>query len=156
MDHIEPHSTVLVLNSDYNPINITTWKRAVLLLVKQKAHIISSKVIRLVHYIKLPYSRLMANHPTRALIYKRDDYTCGYCGAKEGLTLDHIIPQSKGGQDTWENLVTCCLKCNLKKGDKMLSETNMKLNVVPRAPYNKMTLTLKKSGVKQWIDYCYG
>ena len=156
MTHIEPNSAVLVLNSDYNPINITTWKRAVLLLVKNKAHIISSKVIRLVHYIKLPYSRLMANHPTRPLIYKRDDYTCGYCGAKEGLTLDHVIPQSKGGQDTWENLVTCCLKCNLKKGDKMLKESGMKLNIVPRAPYNKMTLTLKKSGVKQWVDYCYG
>lgn len=156
MDYIEPNSTVLVLNSDYNPINITTWKRAVLLLVKQKAHVISSKVIRLVHYIKLPYSRLMANHPTRALIYKRDDYTCGYCGAKENLTLDHILPSSKGGEDTWENLVTCCLKCNLKKGDKLLKETNLTLHIKPKAPYNKMTLTLKKSGVKQWTDYCYG
>jgi 5-methylcytosine-specific restriction endonuclease McrA len=156
MDYIEPNSNVLVLNSDYNPINITTWKRAVLLLVKQKAHIISSKVIRLVHYIRLPYSRLMANHPTRALIYKRDDYTCGYCGAKENLTIDHVHPSSKGGQDTWENMVTCCLKCNLKKGDKLLTETNLKLRITPRAPYNKLSLTINTSGIKQWTDYVYG
>lgn len=156
MDYIEPHSAVLVLNSDYNPINLTTWKRAVLLLVKHKAHVISSKVIRLVHYVRLPYSRLMANHPTRPLIYKRDNYTCAYCDAKENLTIDHVHPSSKGGEDTWDNLVACCLKCNLKKGDKLLKETNMSLRVTPKAPYNKLSLTINTSGVQQWIQYVYG
>lgn len=152
---ITPNSNVLVLNADYNPVNITSWRRAVLLLVKQKAHIISKQVIRLAHYVKLPYSRLMANHPTRALIYKRDDYTCGYCGAKENLTIDHVIPSSRGGEDTWENMVSCCLPCNLRKADRTPKEANMVLHIHPKAPYNKMSLTITKSGVNEWKEYVY-
>lgn len=155
MFDIETNTNILVLNADYNPINITSWKRAILLLVKEKAQLISANVIRLVHYIRLPYSRLMANHPTRVLIYKRDDYTCGYCGVKENLTIDHIIPSSKGGEDSWENMVTCCSSCNLKKGDRLLKETSMKLKVNPKAPFNKMHLTLLTSNNSEWKTYCY-
>ena len=112
---IKLNSSILVLNSDYNPINICNARRAIVLLIKDKAHMVTEKVIRLIEYIRVPYSRLMRNHPTRNLIYKRDGYSCAYCGAKERLTIDHIHPTSRGGEDTWENLVTACCKCNSMK-----------------------------------------
>ena len=152
---IKLNSSILVLNSDYNPINICNARRAIILLLKQKAHLITEKVIRLVEYIRVPHHRLMANNPTRNLIYKRDAYTCAYCGAKEHLTLDHIQPASRGGQDTWENLVTACNSCNTRKGNRTPQEANMVLCVTPKAPYNKMHLTINTSNVKDWKEYVY-
>lgn len=152
---IQLSSSILVLNSDYSPINICNARRAIVLLLKRKAHMITEKVIRLVEYIRLPHKKLTENKPTRNLIYKRDNYTCGYCGAKEGLTIDHIIPSSRGGKDTWENLVTACNKCNTLKGNKTLQEANMTLHVVPRAPYNKLHLTINTSNVTEWKEYVY-
>ena len=72
---------ILVLNSDYSPINICDGRRAIVLLLKEKAHMITEKVIRLLNYIRLPYKKLMENRPTRSLIMKRDGYKCLYCGA---------------------------------------------------------------------------
>lgn len=152
---IKLNSSILVLNSDYNPINICNARRAIILLLKQRAHLITEKVIRLVEYIRIPHHRLMANNPTRNLIYKRDAYTCAYCGAKEHLTLDHIQPASRGGQDTWENLVTACNSCNTRKGNRTPHEANMVLCVTPKAPYNKMHLTINTSNVKDWKEYVY-
>lgn len=152
---IQLSSSILVLNSDYSPINICNARRAIVLLLKRKAHMITEKVIRLVEYIRLPHKKLTENKPTRNLIYKRDNYTCGYCGAKEGLTIDHIIPSSRGGKDTWENLVTACNKCNTLKGNKTPQEANMTLHVVPRAPYNKLHLTINTSNVTEWKEYVY-
>jgi 5-methylcytosine-specific restriction endonuclease McrA len=125
MESIEPYSTILVLNSSYEPLHFTNWKRAIVLLFKDKARLITKHVIRLVSYVKIPFNLGKDSYPTRALIYKRDDHECQYCGSKKDLTIDHVIPRSRGGQDTWENLVACCTKCNLKKGNHFLSETNM-------------------------------
>ena len=72
---IQPNTTVLVLNSSYEPINITNWKRAVVLLLKEKAQVLSNRVIRLLNYVKLPLSRIVACKPSRAMIYKRDNNT---------------------------------------------------------------------------------
>lgn len=155
MDFVEPHSTILVLNSSYEPIHFTNWKRAVVLLFKEKAKLISKRIIRLVNYVKLPFSYNRSSYPTRALIYKRDDHECQYCGSKENLTIDHVIPKSKGGQDTWENLVACCGFCNLKKGNKLLKETNMILRKIPSAPLNKVVLDLQKSKVQDWKEYIF-
>lgn len=152
---IKLNSSVLVLNSDYNPINICNARRAIVLLIKHKAYMVTEKVIRLIEYIRLPHRRLMANHPTRNLIYKRDGYTCAYCGAKERLTIDHIHPSSRGGEDTWENLVTACCKCNSLKGNRTPQESNMILRVIPKAPYNKLHLTINTSNVKDWKEYVY-
>jgi 5-methylcytosine-specific restriction endonuclease McrA len=156
MELVEPHSTILVLNSSYEPLHFTNWKRAVVLLFKEKARLISKRVIRLVNYVKIPFKHGKDAYPTRSLIYKRDDHECQYCGTTKDLTLDHVIPRSKGGQDTWENLVTCCIKCNLKKGDKLLSETNMTLKKTPEAPFNRVYLDLQKSRVSEWVDYVIG
>lgn len=156
MELVEPHSTILVLNSSYEPLHFTNWKRAIVLLFKQKARLITKRVIRLVNYVRIPYHLAKSAYPTRASIYKRDDHECQYCGSEKDLTLDHVIPRSKGGQDTWDNLVTCCSKCNLKKGNKLLSESNMILRKTPSAPFNKVHLDVQKSGVSEWKEYVMG
>lgn len=156
MESVEPNSTVLVLNSSYEPLHFTNGKRAIILLFKEKAKLITKRVIRLVSYVRIPFRVGMNSYPTRALIYKRDDHECQYCGSKKDLTIDHVIPRSKGGRDTWENLVACCTKCNLKKGNQLLSETSMILKRKPFAPLNRVHLDLKKSKVSEWKDYVIG
>jgi hypothetical protein len=153
---VEPNQTILILNSDYSPLHFTNWKRAIVLLFKDKARLITKRVIRLVSYVKIPFNRGKDSYPTRALIYKRDDHECQYCGSKKDLTIDHVIPRSRGGQDTWENLVACCTKCNLKKGNHFLSETNMILKKNPEAPFNRVYLDLQKSRVSEWKEYVIG
>ena len=153
--NIPINNSVLVLNSDYSPINICDGRRAIVLLLKQKAHFITDKVIRLLDYIRLPYKKLMENRPTRNLIMKRDGYKCLYCGATENLTLDHIMPQSRGGENSWENLVTCCGSCNVKKGNRTPEEAKMPLLKEVKRPYNKLHLTINTSNVSDWKDFCY-
>ena len=156
MESVEPNSTVLVLNSSYEPLHFTNWKRAVILLFKEKAKLITKRVIRLVSYVRIPFNIGGNTFPTRNLVYKRDDHECQYCGSKKDLTIDHVIPRSRGGQDTWENLVACCIKCNIKKGNKLLSETTMVLKKKPTAPLNRVYLDLQKSKVSEWKEYVIG
>ena len=89
------------------------------------------------------------------MIYKRDGYTCQYCGAKTRLTIDHVIPRCRGGGDTWENLVVACSSCNTKKGNTLLEQTGMKLVRQPRAPYNKIQFALNKTNVPEWEVYSF-
>lgn len=158
---IEPYKPVLCLNSDYNPIHITSWRRARILVIKNRAQLLSRGVIRLLNYIRLPFSRLMANKPTRNALFKRDNYECQYCGYKAGtdggnkLTIDHIHPKSLGGGDSWENWTTACLSCNLKKGNKSVKESNMVLRSKPTTPLNKLTLVISKSNNSEWKQYLY-
>jgi len=156
MEYIEPYTTILVLNSSYEPIQFTNWKRAVVLCFKQKAKVISKRIIRLINYVKIPFTSQSYHYPTRNLIYKRDDYECQYCGSRQNLTIDHVIPKSKGGEDTWNNLVACCAKCNVKKGDKLLKELDMSLKKDPKAPFSKVMLDLEKSKVTEWKEFVYG
>ncbi len=128
---------VLVLNASYEPINICGARRALVLVLKgiarteeehglmlhaQRSRIAMPSVIRLLEYRRIP-------HQTRALSRKnillRDRNTCQYCGEAlppSELTLDHVVPRSRGGSSTWENLVACCHACNRHKGNRMLSE----------------------------------
>ena len=152
---IEPNQTILVLNASFEPLQFTNWRRAVVLLMKNKAKALSGRVIRLINYIKLPYAKISQNRPSRTMIYKRDGHKCQYCGSTKNLTIDHIIPRSRGGEDTWENLVVACMPCNTRKGDKFLDETNMTLNTIPRKPFNKMLFSLDRSNVPEWKEYCY-
>jgi len=152
---IQPNRTILVLNATYEPINFCNWKRAIVLLMKQKAQFLSKTVIRLVNYIRLPYTLMMEHKPSRAMIYKRDGNKCQYCGSTKNLTIDHVIPRSKGGDDTWQNLVTACTKCNTRKGSKLLEEIDMKLVRKPSAPLNKISLSLDHTKNPEWKEYCY-
>lgn len=130
-------STILLLNSTYEPLHMTNWKRATILVLKNKAHVVSSRTIRLKNYVKVPVAKMAAGKPTRALILKRDNHTCQYCeytGPK--LTLDHVLPKSRGGGDTWQNLVTSCLECNNCKDNRTPEEWAEALKAVfeKRAP----------------------
>jgi 5-methylcytosine-specific restriction endonuclease McrA len=75
-----------------------------------------------------------AMRPTRQAIFRRDNHTCQYCGSKQNLTLDHVHPRSRGGKDTWENLVTACVTCNNRKGDRRADELGMSLARTPKPP----------------------
>jgi hypothetical protein len=137
---------VLVLNSDYSPLNVTTVIRGFNLVNKGKAEILKSGekpisagslsfarplIIRLLVYVKYRVKNLKVN---RARIYKRDGHKCVYCGANKNLTIDHVLPKSRGGTNRWTNLVTCCGTCNRKKGDRTPYEANMTLSVKPYEP----------------------
>ena len=152
---IQPGRSVLVLNSSYEPLNITSWKRAIVLLLKEKAQILSTQVIRLLDYVKVPLSKIMSHRPSKTMIYKRDNNSCQYCGSIYNLTIDHVIPKCRGGQDTWENLVVACCSCNTKKGNMLLDQTGMKLRKKPKAPLNKIQFVLNNSNIQEWKSYTY-
>jgi|TARA_B100000073_G_C23426250_1_gene449298 hypothetical protein len=146
---------ILVLNASYEPINITSWKRAFVLLLKEKAQVVSHKVIRLLNFIRIPFNKMMRAKPGRNAIYVRDGHKCQYCGATRRLTIDHVIPKSKGGTDDWENLVVACSSCNIKKGDKMLEQSGLKLSRKPARPRTHLDLTISQTKCEEWREYCY-
>lgn len=138
---------VLVLNSDYEPLNVCNVRRAIALVHLGKADVLHSSerqirtfcgdvpspsVLKLRHHVRRPLPELRLS---RRSVFARDDYQCQYCGLSgRELTIDHVIPKRLGGRSSWENLVTCCRKCNAKKGDKLLPQTGMKLKKEPRRP----------------------
>ena len=152
---IQPNTTVLVLNSSYEPINVTSWRRAIVLLLKEKAQVLSNRVIRLLSYIKLPVSRITSHRPSKSMIYKRDENKCQYCGSTRHLTIDHVIPKSMGGDDSWFNLTLACSQCNTKKGDKLLEYSGMKLLRQPKAPISRIEFVLLENNVEEWNEYFY-
>jgi CRISPR/Cas system Type II protein with McrA/HNH and RuvC-like nuclease domain len=153
---------VLVLNYDYTPLNITTMRRGFVLVDKGKAEIIKSDdnpivggyktyirpvIIRLLHYIKHKVRHI---RPNRVRIYKRDNNECVYCGSSKQLTLDHVIPKSRGGGNDWNNLVTCCFSCNLRKGNRTPDEAKMVMRTKPHTP---TILTENSLLNKLWEEY---
>ena len=155
VDLIIPHKETLVLNSDFNPITFASWRRSVVLIIKGKAKVVSPRVIRLVNYIRLPPAKLLAGKPSKKAILKRDHHTCQYCGSFKSLTVDHIIPTSKGGKDVWANLVAACRSCNERKGDLTLKESGMILYSKPQPPFNRVSLIIKTSNVTEWKTYLW-
>lgn len=158
---------VLVLNSTYGPINITSWRRAMVLMYKGKANgieyngsMINGKyrlpeVIKLSRYVPLPFMEIVLS---RKNIYLRDNHTCQYCGKNGGnMTLDHIIPKSRGGRETWDNMVVCCARCNNRKGDQTVEGAGMKLMTVPYRPPSSLYLHMTRlTDVPQsWFDYFF-
>lgn len=141
---------VLVLNATYEPLNVVSVKRAVVLVLKEKAEIVEAAkaelrseklslplplVIRLVTYVRVP--RRIRLPLSRKTIFARDHYTCQYCGRqlpKSELTLDHVIPRNRGGETTWDNVVTACKVCNQKKGARTPQEAGMRLLSKPVRP----------------------
>lgn len=140
-------SSVLVLNQNYEPLNVCNARRALLLVHGGKAEVLEHRpgliraptrsfrrpsVIRLVYLIKRPRPRVRL---TRREIFIRDQFCCQYCGLKtRELTLDHIVPRHRGGQHTWDNLVSACRTCNHKKGGKLLAESHLVLRRQPFEP----------------------
>ncbi len=164
-------SQVLVLNASYEPLNITTWQRATVLTIKGKAETLEEDsnhnirkdiklptVIRLRYFIQVPYRELTLN---RKNLIQRDNYSCQYCGYKgEKLTIDHIIPKSRGGEDKWENVTTACISCNIEKGNRTPKEANMKLKNIPHKPLNTLNFEANKQinlgNHAEWKKYVIG
>ncbi len=139
---------MLVLNATYEPIHVCTVRRAVVLLLKQKAEVVEETgrllhsaaatvtrpaVIRLVSYVKIPRDP-HRRKITRRAVFARDDWTCQYCGSRTQLTVDHVVPRSKGGGSTWDNIVAACAPCNRRKGDSLPRQVGMTLARSPRTP----------------------
>ncbi|NET35918.1 MAG: HNH endonuclease [Cyanothece sp. SIO1E1] len=163
-------SKVLVLNASYEPLNITSWRRAIVLLIKGKAEQVEHNgkfiyaqmplptVIRLRQYVRVPYKEIPL---TRRNLLHRDNHACQYCGySGETLTLDHVVPRSRGGGDSWENMVAACVRCNVKKGNRTPQEARMALKNPPRRPYSSLYFEVTKqvrSGMHQeWRKYVIG
>jgi len=139
---------VLVLNATYEPINVCTVRRAVVLLLKAKAEMLERAtwdlhsesttmprpmVIRLVTYVPVPRDT-HKRRITRRAVFARDGWTCQYCGSRSNLTVDHVIPRSKGGPSSWENIVASCAPCNRRKGDHLPRQVGMHPRTKPRTP----------------------
>lgn len=152
---------VLLLDCKEEPLHLTTWRRALVLLLKGKAECLEKldnidnfikiddtyipKVIRLKYEMAIPHTELPFS---RENILKRDNYTCQYCGKKlsgNELTLDHVYPKSRLGPDSWENIVACCKYCNQYKANRTPKEAGMKLQKRPERPKDSKIFELTKN-----------
>lgn len=160
---------VLVLNGDYTPLNVTSTRRGFNLVFKGKAEIIHSDednplrsevkdykrptIIRLLRYIYLPFKKVKLN---RHSVYRRDNHKCIYCGSPNNLTLDHVLPKSRGGKNTWKNLVACCFNCNTEKGDKTPEEAGMTMTHKPYVPtYMEFIERMCGKINEEWKSYLF-
>jgi 5-methylcytosine-specific restriction endonuclease McrA len=159
---------VLVLNATYEPINVCTVRRAVVLLLKEKAEVIEHAdwqlhsastslqrpvVIRLVTYVRIPRDT-HRRKITRRAVFARDEWTCQYCGSRSNLTVDHVIPKSKGGASSWDNIVASCAPCNRRKGDALPRQVGMKLHRQPRTPKPTVFIHVASPTIPAaWLQY---
>lgn len=137
---------VLVLNASHEPLSVVSDRRALVLVIRGKAIPIEHRdqvwrserasmqapsVVRLTAFVHLPYQR---NVPvSRRAVFGRDQNRCQYC-AGPAESIDHVLPKSRGGQHTWDNVVACCRRCNVRKGSRLPSEAGLTLASVPTAP----------------------
>jgi 5-methylcytosine-specific restriction endonuclease McrA len=158
---------VLVLNATYEPINVCTLQRAIVLVLKNKAEVvergarrlrtatsafIEPLVIRLVYYVRVP--RFQARRISRRAVFARDGHSCQYCGSGSRLTVDHVVPKSRGGNSSWENVVTACAPCNTRKGDRLPAEIDMHPRSKPRAPTpNELIAVATQRRPASWDAY---
>ena len=159
---------VLVLNASFEPLNVCSLRRAHVLVHKGKAEVVEEldrplcsatarfpwpHVIRLLSYVRVP--RIVQRKISRRALFARDGWRCVYCGTSGGrLTLDHVIPRSRGGDSTWENVVTSCSPCNLRKGNRLLHEVAMVLSTHPRQPAPVLFISLAAPKIPQtWEQY---
>lgn len=157
----------LVLNAGYEPLTVVSFKRAMVLVMNEKASVIEHVqgdpvltgrrayerpvVILLTRYVRVPSSRRVP--VTRRGVLRRDDHLCGYCG-RTASTIDHVVPRSRGGADSWENLVACCLTCNNVKSDRTPQEMGWALRMTPRPPHGTAwTLRGAERGDPRWEPY---
>jgi 5-methylcytosine-specific restriction endonuclease McrA len=157
----------LVLNQDFRPISVCSIQRAFVLVFMKKVEMVTPfngnkfhtvdnefsipAVVRLQQYINVPYRGVELS---RLNIFKRDNHACQYCGSDKDLSIDHVLPRSRGGGSSWKNLVAACKPCNSRKGDETPEEANMPLSQPPFKPSYLMFLR-DFSGFKyeEWKPY---
>jgi 5-methylcytosine-specific restriction endonuclease McrA len=165
----------LLLNATYEPLKVVHWQKAITLWCQGKVEVVSvydrevhsvsvsfklPSVIRLLRYIRI--KRRFDYVPfSRANIYARDNHRCQYCGRSFqtcDLTFDHVVPVAHGGRKDWENIVTCCVGCNRRKGGRTPAEAGMRLIAHPRrpdsAPAVRITIGIRQAP-ESWRDYLY-
>ena len=157
----------LVLNAGYEPLAVVSFKRALMLVMVGKAVVIASdddnpvytasgqwdrpSVILLRRYVRVPSGRAVP--VSRRGVLRRDNQRCGYC-LSSATTIDHIMPRSRGGRDSWENLVACCLRCNNIKGDRTPQEMGWTLRTIPRPPHGTAWLVRGiERALPQWEEF---
>ena len=159
---------MLVLNATYEPINVCTVRRAAVLMLKEKAELLERAgrdlhsdhctlpvpaVIRLVRFVRVPRDT-HRRKITRRAVFARDEWTCQYCGAGTNLTVDHVIPRSKGGDSTWENIVASCAPCNRRKGDHLPTVVDMHPRRPPRMPSPQVFIRVASPRIPaSWQQY---
>jgi len=160
---------VLLLNATYEPLTTLSLRRAICLVLREKAEIVHNdasgatlhsatmavnipSVIRLRRYVRIPYRQRVPL--TRAALMRRDNYRCVYCG-RRAETIDHVIPRSRGGKHLWENCVASCMTCNHRKADKYLEELGWTLPIVPAVPRGAhwRLIGIVQDGDPQWAAY---
>jgi 5-methylcytosine-specific restriction endonuclease McrA len=166
------NAAVLVLNQNYEPLNVCDIRRAFRLLGASKAELLAKNhqvirtptieipapsVIRLQYHVKRPQPRVKLS---RREVFSRDRHTCQYCGKQtHDLTLDHVVPRHRGGVHTWENLVAACKACNHRKGGKLIEEAHLRLLRPPFEPrcdvYTLFTPYLSDPRNDAWRDYLF-
>jgi 5-methylcytosine-specific restriction endonuclease McrA len=156
----------LVLNASYEPLSVVTARRALVLVLSERAVLVHGtgqdlhsatacfpepSVVRLVHYVRVPHQTRVA--VTRRAVFVRDGHRCQYCGA-QAENIDHIVPRSRGGMHCWENVVACCRRCNTRKEDRLLEETGFRLARQPKAPRSRLWLLAAAGDVREeWLSY---
>lgn len=162
--------SVLMLNQNYEPLTVCSARRAMVLLFQGKAELIEQanglkirtvrthydlpSVVRLWRYRRVPYRRIML---TRKNVITRDGHRCQYCGITKGpMTVDHLIPRTQGGNDSWENMVCACTKCNNRKSDRTPERAGMSLSRKPVRP-SYITFIQRHVGVRdeRWRPYLF-
>lgn len=158
---------VLVLNADYSALSICTVSKAFLLVYLNKAELVSESakgylrtidrsysmpsVIRLHRYVHLPFKGVVLS---RQNVFRRDNNKCAYCESPYDLTLDHVMPKSRGGKTNWDNLITACRRCNSRKGDQTPEEAQMPLTHKPFKPSFIMFLRDFSNSIEEnWIPF---
>jgi 5-methylcytosine-specific restriction endonuclease McrA len=165
----------LVLNATYEPLRIVSWQKAITLLFQGKVEVIAvhdreihgvtvrvklPSVLRLLRHVRM--RRSFAEVPfSRTNVYARDEHRCQYCGSRfppSQLTFDHVVPVARGGHKGWDNIVTCCIPCNRRKGHHTPEEVGLRLVRRPRRPSTATTLTLSlglRTTPESWKDYLF-
>ena len=160
----------LILNATYEPLSIVSARRAMVLVLRSKAVTVASShdvwksidqefavpsVVRLRNYVKVPYHRRVPL--PRTAVFARDHHRCQYCRSP-AESLDHVVPKSRGGGHTWENVVACCRRCNIRKGSRLPEQAGLKLTRTPVTPSYQGWLyaALSKSRDPQWGPYLNG
>ncbi|GMU77640.1 MAG: HNH endonuclease [Acidimicrobiia bacterium] len=145
------HRTLL-LNASFEPLCVVSFRRAVVLVLKDKAEVVARNgaelhaeriavpvpsVIRLTHFVRVPHRNRIPL--SRRAVFARDGHRCQYCN-RAAENIDHVVPRSRGGAHSWENVVASCRSCNSHKEDRLLSEAGLKLRRTPRAPHANLWL----------------
>ena len=166
-----PMGQVLVLNASYEPLNITSWRRATVMLLKGKDDDLEhagdqilrqgfrrTTTIHLRQFVRVPFRPLPL---TRRNLFHRDGHRCQYCGCTgDRLSIDHVIPRSRGGEHSWDNVTTACLRCNVNKGNRTPREAGMLLARQPRRPLSgplfEAQRQMANGSHREWAKYVQG